>query len=347
MNPWRLTPIVVAVIAVGAGCGGDSSDDPDATASDASTATATATATASEPAPIPVAGAKKVSLDDRLLRQVTITDSPDWLVSAFDSLWVKRDNGVVDRVDPKRGKVVAEIETRPFKNPLCQGIGATDDAIWACPPGGGEIVRIDPDLEEVDATVKVDKLPDQGRLVSAAGHVWVLTDSGDELTGVDAETATVSTTLALPSSCVDLAASETTVWATCPLDGKVLRIDAEAGAIDGELELPGATNAAVAADFWVGFEGGVAQVDPESLEVIAVYGLYPRYGGSIFAADGAVWVREEDKHFLSRIDPSEQRVVETIAAPDLTSGGDVVVIGDAVWATAFDDQTLVALRASD
>jgi hypothetical protein len=81
--------------------------------------------------------------------------------------------------------------------------------------------------------------------------------------------------------------------------------------------------------------------------VIAVYGLYPRYGGSIFAADGAVWVREEDKHFLSRIDPSEQRVVETIAAPDLTSGGDVVVIGDAVWATAFDDQTLVALRASD
>jgi hypothetical protein len=46
-------------------------------------------------------------------------------------------------------------------------------------------------------------------------------------------------------------------------------------------------------------------------------------------------------HQASRV---RQRVVETIKAPDLLSGGDVVAIGDSVWATAYDDQTLVELR---
>jgi hypothetical protein len=45
-------------------------------------------------------------------------------------------------------------------------------------------------------------------------------------------------------------------------------------------------------------------------------------------------------HQASRV---RQRVVE-INAPDLLSGGDVVAIGDSVWATAYDDQTLVELR---
>ena len=35
---------------------------------------------------------------------------------------------------------------------------------------------------------------------------------------------------------------------------------------------------------------------------------------------------------------------EVIEAPKLTSGGDVVVIGDSVWATAYDDSTMVQLR---
>jgi hypothetical protein len=47
--------------------------------------------------------------------------------------------------------------------------------------------------------------------------------------------------------------------------------------------------------------------------------------------------------FLARIDPVERRIVETIEAPQLSSGGDVVVIGDSVWATAYNDETVVQL----
>ena len=92
------------------------------------------------------------------------------------------------------------------------------------------------------------------------------------------------------------------------------------------------------------FEGGVAQIAPDSLEVEAVYNLSPRYGGAIYATDDSVWVRLEGGPFLARIDPTSQEIVETIEAPRLKSGGDVIQIGDSVWASAYDDLALVELR---
>ena len=130
----------------------------------------------------------------------------------------------------------------------------------------------------------------------------------------------------------------------CPFEDRVVRIDAATGKVSDELTLAGATNASVGDDLWVGFEGGVAQVDTETLEVLAVYDVFPRYGGSIFATPEAVWVRE-DGRFLTRIDPVAQRITERIEARDLPSGGDVVQIGDSVWATAYNDVTLVELSA--
>ena len=129
--------------------------------------------------------------------------------------------------------------------------------------------------------MRLDNFGDQGRLVSAAGHVWVLTDSGATLTGIDTRTNKPSTTIKLGGRCADLAADETTVWAMCPLEDRLLRIDAEAAEVDDELALAGAGHASVADDLWVGFEGGVAQIDPESLEVVAVYDLSARYNLSL------------------------------------------------------------------
>ena len=322
-------------LALGAGgCSGDGSAD-DAPASPS-------TEDAPLPDAIPVTGAERVELDDRLVREIAVPDGPDWMVGAFGSLWVKRDNGSVDRVDPETGKVLAEISSGPFKPPVCQGIGASEDEIWAC-PRQGELTPIDPASGKVSGTVKLDKVTDQGRLVGAAGKLWVITDSGKTLSAID-ERGKPTTVLKLPG-CTDLARSEgNVIWALCPLEDRVLEIDAAAGEIVDQLELGDPRTAAVADDLWVGFEDGVAQVDTKTLEVIAVYGLYPRYGGAIFAGDDAVWVREEG-HFLTHIDPAEQRIVEAIEAPKIHSGGDVLAIGDTVWATAYDDDVLVELRA--
>jgi streptogramin lyase len=338
----RAVSIGVVALAL-TGC--SDSDEPAPAEGEQEEATAKTSEEPALPETIPADDAKRVDLDQRLVRKVEIQEGPDWMASGFGALWVKRDSGTVDRIDPASGKVIAEISAGPFKNPLCQGIGVTEDAVWFCPPGAKEVVRIDPATNKITDTVQVDKLPDQGRIVSAAGHLWVLTDRGNMLTGIDLGDNKPSTEIPLESACVDLAAAGTTLWVTCPIDDLVLRVDAEAGEVNGEVELAGAQNAAVGQDLWVGFEGGVAQVDPSALEVTAVYDVSPRLGGSIFAGPDAVWVREEDGSFLTRIDPAEQRIVETIEAPDIPSGGDVIVIDDSVWATAYDDATLVQLQA--
>ncbi len=307
---------------MGVGCGGDSGGDTSTTPTEA------AVTEPALPEAIPVKGAKSFDLSDRLVREFEIPAGPDWLVDAFGSLWVARDDGIVVRIDPEAGEVEAEISESSPARPLCQGIGAGEEEIYSCPPGADSITRIDPATNEIAGELKVEKLPDQGRLITAAGQLWLLTDSG---------------------AAAELTGGEDTVWAMCPLDGQLLRVDAAGGEVTGALALGGAANASVSRSVWVGFEGGVAQVDPDSLEVEAVYEVYPRIGGSLFATPDAVWVREEagssDEHFLTLIDPEAQRIVETIEAPDLQSGGDVVVIGDSVWATAYDDQALVELRA--
>lgn len=341
----RLTAIAIAVLGVLAlslaGCGGD---DEDASPPEAEPATPASTEAASLPKPISAEGAKRVDLSDRLLARISIP-SPDWMASAFGSLWVKRDDGRVVRVDPQRSNVIEEIGPGPLGQRSCQGIGASDEAIWSCPPGVA-LQRIDPEANSIAATIRIDKFQDQGRIASAAGLVWVLTDSGAKLTGIDPRTNEPAEKVALGGRCGDLAARGDTLWAMCPLEDRLLRVDAEAGEVNDELSLAGATNASVGDHLWVGFEAGVAQIDPQTLEVLAVYDVHPRYGGSIFAAEDAIWVREEGGSFLTRIDPEAQQIVERIRAPGLPSGGDVVQIGDSVWATAFDDATLVQLEAS-
>ncbi len=336
-----LAPLIALAIT---GCSDDSEEStPRSTSTSASTS-------ADEPAlpePITAQGAESVKLADRLQREIEIEDGPDWMVGAFGSLWVKRDNGVVDRIDPANGQVITEISAGEFEEPLCQGIGVSDDSVWACPALGepaGQVVRIDPERNEVVSTLKTKKLPDQGRIVSAADQVWLLTDAGVRLTGVDLASEKEATEVRLGETCTDLAASGTTLYAVCPIDGHVLRIDAEAGEVTAEGVFEGARTASVNGDLWVGFEGGVAQVDPQSLEIRTLYDVQAAFGGAVFAADDEVWVRQEGGPFLTRIDPDEERIVETIEAPKLPSGGDVIVIGNSVWASAYDDGTVVQLR---
>jgi streptogramin lyase len=294
------------------------------------------------PKPIAAAGAASVDLSAIRRTELSIRN-PDWTVSAFGSLWVKRDDAGVVRVDPDTGKVIARIRSSLRGEHLCQGIGASEDAIWSC-PREGVITRIDPAKNAIAATVRIDKLPVQGRIVSAADRVWALTDAGAKLTAIDPRDNKPADTVALDFRCAELAAAGDTLWAMCPDDDRVLRIDAATEAVTGELALAGATNAAVSDHVWVGFERGVAQIDPKTLDVLATYDVHPRYGGSLFATPDAVWVREEGGHFLTRIDPGSRRIAETIEAPELPSGGDVVELGGSVWATAYDDATLVELR---
>jgi streptogramin lyase len=324
-----------------AGCGGG--DDQGSSETEPVTQSAKPDEAAA-PEPITDAGAQAVEIDDRLANELEIEGGPSWLADGFGSLWLKRDDGVVMRIDPQSGKVLAEIETAPFKQPVCQGLGVSDDAIWTC-PRGGTLVRIDPSRNAADAEISLDNLVDQIHLASLNGAVWVLTKGGHELTAIDDATGKTSLQARLPETCNDLSVLVDSIWITCYVADKVLKVDARSGEVVDDLELDGPRAIAADKELWVGFGSGVAQIDPDSLEVLNAYEAYPGVTGSIFAGPAGVWVREEGERFLMRIDPEAGEMTEVIEAPKLPSGGDVVQIGNSVWATAYNDAALVGLRA--
>jgi hypothetical protein len=112
-------------------------------------------------------------IEPRVEARVELPGGPDYLAAAAGSIWVRKDDGVVVRIDPADSTEVATIKT---SERLCQGLGADDAAVWSCTDGGG-VVRIDPATNEVAATVEVVEelhAPEvSGRFVLVAYHsVW-------------------------------------------------------------------------------------------------------------------------------------------------------------------------------
>jgi hypothetical protein len=265
------------------------------------------------------------------------------LAYGFDSLWVKRDNGTVLRIDPDTGDVQAEITLGPG---LCQGLGV-GLVVWACSretsDGPVSLAQIDPSTNTVTATYDVDKSSDQGRLLTVDGRVWVLS-GGDRLLGVGTD-GTTSEPIELGMFCNDLASDGITLWVTCSAPGIAARVDLAGGVVTDGVALPRAWQADLGEYLWVGFQGGLAQIDPASLDVIAVYDLRLGAAGSVTEAGDTVWVRTAGSPALFKIDLETREFAEAIDIPELTSGGDVIVIDGSVWITFFDHQTLMRLSA--
>lgn len=285
----------------------------------------------------------RIQLDEVEDRRVELS-SPDWLASGFGSLWVKRDDGAVVRVSPK-GRILATIDADIYQPPVCQGLGVTADAVWACATEG-TIIRIDPTSNKIAATIDVPKINEQGRLVSAGGHVWLLTGDGDRVTGISEQTNKVGDPIELGTFCTETAdrIEGSTLWVVCASEGVLLRVDLESRRVTGKVgDLPLATNVTVGDGVWVGFEKGLARVDPDSLEVSWLQESVSPI--RVHAVGDHVWVREEGgEAFLTRIDATTGQVGQVIASDDLTSGGDVMEIDGGVWASAYDDGTVVRLK---
>jgi hypothetical protein len=287
--------------------------------------------------------AERIQLEDVEDARVELPAEPDWLASGFGSLWTLRGDGSVVRLSPA-GKVQATIDAELFEPPVCQGLGVTTEAVWACATSG-TIIRIDPKTNDIVAKVAVPKINEQGRLVGFGGHIWLLTGDGDELTPIIEKTNDLGAPIELGTFCSEVAdrVDVSVLWVACASEGVLLRVDLAAKKITGKVtDLPLVTSVSVGEDIWVGFEEGVARIDPTSLEVTMLQGAVTP--DRIRAVGDHVWVREEGgKAFLSLIDASSGEVVQVIAADDLKSGGDVLEVKGAVWASSYDDLTIVRL----
>lgn len=331
----KYTLFLVAAVLAGA-C--SPSDGPSAQSASPPTppaAESEATQTATAPAVVatPLGDVKPTPLRPRVEKRFPLP-SPDWLTQAGGAVWVKGDDGFLRRIDPKTNKETAAIEVRAPGEPSCQGVGASEEAVWTCSTGT-EVVRVDPATAEVVADLDVGKLSDQGFIPVVADHAWFLTGDGSTLTGVSLATNEVDAEIALGTRCLDLGNDEESVWAACLNDSLVLRVDVAAGEVTARIAgLAKPRTLSVADAVWVSYDEGVARIDAETAEITGAVELF---SDGLFATDDAVWARSPQP-FLQRLDPDTMELVEVLTAPE--EGGSVMEAFGSVWATAYD-QTLM------
>lgn len=328
----------VLTVAVAACSGAEDRPSSDASSPGASSSGATTTVSA---APSTVG-----TLDSRLVAEIDV-DNPDALVEVGGAVWVKTDDGRVVRIDTSTDTVTGTVQLDTATDPsnYCQGIGTDGTAVWACTASDSTtgIVRIDPATMATGTPVAVDKVFDQLSLPHTARGMWVLTADGTAVTVVDPATQ-ATTSYPLPVRCLQLAASEAVVVATCALDDLVVALNPEDGSELARVSLESPRIAAASgSDVWVDTAQGVTRLNTD-LEVRAVYPDQVAGPEGDLAVDAQeLWVRGAGG-VLWRIDPARDVVAEELTAEPALGAGSLLVTADSVWASSNDEGAVLHLR---
>ena len=225
-------------------------------------------------------------------------------------VWIAA-GGLVMRIDPttRRKVVVPGIETvAPPVVKLAAGAGA----VWAATTAGRPLLRIDPRIARVTASVSV---PAQAVAADPSGVWAVCCEAGTrrgQLTRIDPATGRVVKVIGLPGQAYALGIGPSGVWVRGT--GQLLwRIDPTSNRVVATIPLP-SSNA----------------------------GTGPP-GGDIAVTDDAVWVSDPAAATVWRIDPRHNQVDSTHWEAD---GSDLAVAADGVvWATS--DTRLLGLGGSE
>jgi hypothetical protein len=334
-------PAVAAVLAVclSAGCGGTGPASPGAASSGSPHAMTT------------VPGGPQQITPLRAVQQASIpVPTLSWLTFYHGFVWVKRDDGFITRIDPRTSKPAGQVGAYTDQQHYCQGIGAGGGAIWSC--SGSSITRIDPGKMAIVAVIPVGKAIGQGRLVFAAGHLWVITGTtGNQLTGIDAATNRPGPVITLPAGCTDLATlapGTSAVWVLCPSvtpgASKIIKVDVAHRTIQSTLTLAALNGFATPTDLWAGSDRGLVRVDATTLQPVALFTrVNTGLDGDVAVAGDRVWVRSQDG-FLYRIDARTDTVTEQITPDNAPGGGSVLLATGSIWTTADDISNLLRLR---
>jgi streptogramin lyase len=324
--------LLVSVMALTAGCAeGDSQPDLAPAAAPSDTSAPTSSPTGGEVETLP--------LEYVTVAELALPGDPDWLAADDSGVWVQRGSGELTLIDPATNEVVFASDVGEIE--LCQGVGASFGSGWTCLRS--DVVRVDPSTRKVVARVAVRKQAQQGHLVGAFDHVWVLTGDGSTLAGIDPKTNRVAVKFELPARALDVTASADALWLPCRIDDRVLKVDPRTGEVLLDVEV--ANPVAVAADeteVWVGTATDSQRLDPETGEVLTHADAAAEPEGRLALDDDSLWVRNTED-FLIQVDRSSGARIRQFSA-DVTSGGDVMALDGDVWITAYDDQVLFRIQ---
>ena len=330
---------MAAVTAI-AGCG-SSTPSPKAVATGSRTPT---------PPALTVVSHALRTLPLRGLLQATIpAPNGSWIASYDGSIWVKRDDGFVIRVDPHTNKQTGQVGSFTGQDNYCQGIGAGGGAVWSCQQGF--ITRIDPHSVKIVARIRTANAFDQGRYVFADGRIWLITGpEGNRLTGIDAATNRPDPPIVLPYGCGDLAPGGDAVWVLCPVNGHVIKVDVVNRRVAGTVAISSVYNGyATPTDLWVGSNADLIRIDAATLKAKAIFkNAGPGQFGDVTIEGNHVWVSTDDGS-LYMIDAKTNAVIDHITAPPrLGGGGSLISAAGSLWSTAGQGGTgpLRRIRAS-
>jgi hypothetical protein len=316
---------VLLAVAVLAGCG----STPAAPRVDAPVQSSAAEPTL--PSPVPAGpGTLRLSLPG----------GPDWLAADDRFVYVRRDAGVVDKVDPATGAVLASIEV---PGDPCQGLGVAFGSVWTC--RGREVLRLDFDAGVVTASIAADKAPIQGTLAGGADRLWVLAGDGSRLVGIDPVTNTVDPPIELGVRGTDIAVGEGAVWVVSHLGLALVRVDLASRQVTARVDGIGAVYSVAVGEGAVWASGRTTvRVAADTPEATAIYEAGTGLGGALAVEGGTVLVRNQDE-FLQEIDVITGEVRSFSPRPEGDrddEGGDVMVAFGSVWVT--DNSEGVLLR---
>jgi len=210
----------------------------------------------------------------------------------------------VAAIDPKTGKIVAQIPAGNRPSQLTLGMGS----LWVLNADDGTVSRIDPDRWRRLETFSTSTTPTD--LVAGAGALWVL-NAGAESSS--------------PVSLTRFDASSRIRRGTTPLGHSL------AGPYGGRL--PGEAYVVVGGgSVWaVGADSRVRQLDPRTQRVIRTIPVSAR---SLAYGDGALWALEADTNAVAHIDPRTGRVIQEIRIRSPSTVQALAVGAGSVWVSS-------------
>jgi DNA-binding beta-propeller fold protein YncE len=256
---------------------------------------------------------------DRVTRSFAVGREPRALALGFGSVWVAdyRDQ-TISRVDPRTGTTA----TIPVGgNPT--GIATAGGAVWVWTLEG-LLVRIDPRFNEADSPIRLQPQTEHvgvlGGIAAGGGFLWV---AAPPTTVFRVDTSNPHRHVPFVPAVGALgpiAYWDDRAWVAG--SGEVVPVDARTLTEDTQISVGDARGLAFAdGSLWVvsggpGHMGGVVQalrrVNLESRLID-----YPfRVGSDPFAitvAAGSIWAASRSDGTVSRVDPSQNKLVETIA----------------------------------
>lgn len=277
--------------------------------------------------------------------QTNSDEGPDSIASGEGSLWVTTEGPTgdapwaVQRLDSATGDVV-----RIPVDGTC-GLTTSPGAVWVGAGRLGTISRIDPETNQVVATIRTGMNACDPQF--ALGFVWAASDEAGMIWRIDPATNNVAASLRAalgPDDYFTLLLAFDSAWAIDD-EGDLLRVDPATMTVAATIADVGSPTDvdSGAGSVWVADwgtdgqpDGALSRIDPATNTVIATIpvGMNP---GPILFAGGYVWVALQGEPVVVQVNPATNRVQSRLGVGGIP--GDLVATEHAVWVTVPGEET--------